>query len=133
MPLYRIGYNPAGDKITFESNSSGNIEIWTMRADGTNLARITEGDSPHWNPIWSPDGKFIAYSTEKLGEEAGHHNWRNYNIWVANTETHEERIITGEEQTDWNPVWSPDGKKIAYVTNRADGFKHFGIWMLYLK
>jgi Tol biopolymer transport system component len=133
LSFYRIGYNPAGDKITFESNDSGNTEIWTMRTDGTNLARITNGDSPHWNPIWSPDGKMIAYATEKLGEEAGHHNWRNYNIWVANTETREERIITGEEQTDWNPVWSPDGKKIAYVTNRADGFKHFGIWMLYLK
>ncbi|MBI5748635.1 MAG: PD40 domain-containing protein, partial [Nitrospinae bacterium] len=131
--LYRIGYNPAGDKITFESNRSGNVEIWTMRSDGTNLARITNGDSPHWNPIWSPDGKMIAYTTDKLGEKAGHHNWRNYNIWVADPETHEEMLITGEEQIDWNPVWSPDGKKIVYVTNRSGDFKHFNLWVLYLK
>ena len=131
--LYRIGYNPAGDKITFESNVSGNAEIWTMRSDGTNIARITKGDSPHWNPIWSPDGKMIAYTTDKLGEEAGHHNWRNYNIWVADTETQKEMLITGEEQIDWNPVWSPDGKKIVYVTNRSGEFKHFSLWVLYLK
>ena len=131
--LYRIGYNPSGDKITFESNRSGNIEIWTMKSNGTNLARLTNGDSPHWNPIWSPDGKMIAYTTDKLGEEAGLHNWRNYNIWVANPETQKEMLITGEEQIDWNPVWSPDGKKIVYVTNRSGEFKHYSLWVLYLK
>jgi TolB protein len=131
--LYRIGYNPTGDKITFESNRSGNIEIWTMKSDGTNLARITNGDGPHWNPVWSPDGKRIAYTTDKLGEEAGLHNWRNYNIWVANPETQKEMLITGEEQIDWNPVWSPDGKKIVYVTNRSGDLKHFSLWVLYLK
>ncbi len=131
--LYRIGYNPTGDKITFESNVSGNVEIWTMRSDGTNLASITKGDSPHWNPVWSPDGKRIAYTSQKLGDKAGLHNWRNYNIWVADPETHEEMVITGEEQIDWNPVWSPDGKKIVYVTNRSGDFKHFSLWVLYLK
>ncbi len=131
--LYRIGYNPGGDKITFESNVSGNVEIWTMRSDGTNLARLTNGDSPHWNPVWSPDGKMIAYTTDKLGDEAGLHNWRNYNIWIANPETQKEMLITGEEQIDWNPVWSPDGKKIVYVTNRSNDFKHFSLWVLYLK
>ncbi len=131
--LYRIGYNPGGDKITFESNVSGNVEIWTMRSDGTNLARLTNGDSPHWNPVWSPDGKMIAYTTDKLGDEAGLHNWRNYNIWIANPETQKEMLITGEEQIDLNPVWSPDGKKIVYVTNRSNDFKHFSLWVLYLK
>ena len=131
--LYRIGYNPGGDKITFESNVSGNVEIWTMRSDGTNLARLTNGDSPHWNPVWSPDGKMIAYTSDKLGDEAGLHNWRNYNIWIANPETQKEMLITGEEQIDLNPVWSTDGKKIVYVTNRSNDFKHFSLWVLYLK
>ena len=131
--LYRIGYNPGGDKITFESNVSGNVEIWTMRSDGTNLARLTNGDSPHWNPVWSPNGKMIAYTSDKLGDEAGLHNWRNYNIWIANPETQKEMLITGEEQIDLNPVWSPDGKKIVYVTNRSNDFKHFSLWVLYLK
>jgi len=104
-----------------------------MRSDGTNLARLTNGDSPHWNPVWSPDGKMIAYTSDKLGDEAGLHNWRNYNIWIANPETQKEMLITGEEQIDLNPVWSPDGKKIVYVTNRSNDFKHFSLWVLYLK
>jgi len=41
--------------------------------------------------------------------------------------------INDEEQTDWNPVFSPDEKKIAYVTNRSGDFEHYNIWLLYLK
>jgi len=42
-------------------------------------------------------------------------------------------MINGEEQIDWFPSWSPDGKKIAYVTNRSGDFSRFNIWLLYLK
>ncbi|MBI3583172.1 MAG: PD40 domain-containing protein [Nitrospinae bacterium] len=129
--LYRVDYNAAGDKIIFESNKSGNIDIWSVKKDGTEMTRITKESGPHLNPVFSPDNKRIAYARRKL--ELSSYNEVNYNIWVADAHTGEEMPINGEEQTDWNPAWSPDGKKIAYVTNRSGEFKHYNIWMLYLK
>ena len=133
--LYRIDYNRKGDKLTFESNLSGNVEIWVMNSDGSNMSKITKGNEPHWNPVFSPDGKMIAYATEKFASNLGPPFWpaSNYNIWLADMSTGKEEALTAEEQTDWNPVWSPDGKKIAYVTNRSGDFKHNSIWLLYLK
>ena len=129
--LYRIDYNTAGDKIIFESNRTGNIDVWSVKKDGTELTRITKEDGPHLNPVFSPDNKKIAYARRKL--DLSSYNEVNYNIWIADAKTGEEIPINGEEQTDWNPVFSPDGKKIAYVTNRSGEFKHYNIWMLYLK
>jgi len=74
----------------------------------------------------------IAYS-KKAGKQFAPIYWTDYNIWIVDVETGEEMMINGEEQIDWFPSWSPDGKKIAYVTNRSGDFKHFNIWMLYLK
>ncbi len=129
--LYRIDYNATGDKIIFESNRTGNIDIWSVKRDGTELTRVTKEDGPHLNPVFSPDNKRIAYARRKL--DLSSYNEVNYNIWIADAQTGEEMPINGEEQTDWNPVFSPDGKKIAYVTNRSGEFKHYNIWMLYLK
>ncbi|OGW07869.1 MAG: hypothetical protein A2W77_03670 [Nitrospinae bacterium RIFCSPLOWO2_12_39_16] len=129
--LYRVDYSATGDRIIFESNKTGNIDIWSVRRDGTELNRITKKDGPHLNPVFSPDNKKIAYARRKL--DLSSYNEVNYNIWIADAETGEEMPINGEEQTDWNPAFSPDGKKIAYVTNRSGEFKHYNIWMLYLK
>ena len=132
--FYKIDYNATGDRLIFESNQTGNINIWSVNRDGTGLTHITKGDSIYLNPVFSPDNKKIAYARKVFGRlELGFNNRESYDIWIADTVTGEEISINDEEHTDWNPVFSPDGKKIAYVTNRSGEFEHYNIWMLYLK
>ena len=130
--LYRISYSPRGDRITFELDMKESVGIWTINKDGNALTRVMAEDSLYWTPVFSPDGRKIAYS-KKAGKQFAPIYWTDYNIWIVDVETGEEMMINGEEQIDWFPSWSPDGKKIAYVTNRSGDFKHFNIWMLYLK
>ncbi|MEK6546111.1 MAG: hypothetical protein AABZ28_06240 [Nitrospinota bacterium] len=130
--LYRISYSPRGDRITFELDMKESVGIWTINKDGNALTRVMAEDSLYWTPVFSPDGRKIAYS-KKAGKQFAPIYWTDYNIWIVDIETGEEMMINGEEQIDWFPSWSPDGKKIAYVTNRSGDFKHFNIWLLYLK
>ncbi|MEK6546262.1 MAG: DPP IV N-terminal domain-containing protein, partial [Nitrospinota bacterium] len=132
--LYKIDYNTKGDKLIFESNQTGTVNIWSVNRDGAELTHITRGDGTYLNPVFSPDNKKIAYARKLLRKlEFGFNTRESYDIWIADTVTSEEIPINDEEQTDWNPVFSPDGKKIAYVTNRSGDFEHYNIWMLYLK
>ena len=130
--LYRVSYSPRGDRITFELDMNGSVGIWAINGDGRDLSRISADNSIRWTPVFSPDGRKIAYS-KKADKQYAPINWTDYNIWITDTESGEEMRINGEEQIDWFPSWSPDGKKIAYVTNRSGDFKHFNIWLLYLK
>lgn len=130
--FYRLSYSPGGDRITCELDMNGRVGIWTINRDGRGLAPISADDLPRWTPAFSPDGRKIAYS-KKADKQFAPIHWTDYNIWIKDAESGEEMRINGEEQIDWFPSWSPDGKKIAYVTNRSGDFKHFNIWLLYLK
>jgi len=62
-------------------------------------------------PAFSPDGKELAYS---LGQEEG-----KTNLWIKSINNELEIRITDVQWTDLEPVWSPDGKKLAFLSNRA--------------
>ena len=130
--LYRINYSPRGDRIIFELDMKEKIGIWTINSDGNGLTPLMTEDSLYWTPVFSPDGKKIAYS-KKAGKQFAPIYWTDYNIWIADVDSGEKMMVNGEEQIDWFPSWSPDGKNIVYVTNRSGDFSHFNIWLLYLK
>jgi TolB protein len=62
-----------------------------------------------FNPEWSPDGQWIAYSS--LGSDA--------NLWIIPSAGGTPRQITTHPGADTEPTWSPDGRKLAFVSDRS--------------
>ena len=56
-------------------------------------------------PTWSPDGRFIAYSSNQSG---------NFDIWVQALGGGRASRVTTDPSNDWQPDWSPDGNSIAF-------------------
>src|SRR6266576_2790276 len=96
-------------KIAFHSTRDGDFQIYVMNPDGSGVARVTNDTGGSVDPIWSPDGKRIAY--------ANFHSGRS-EVFVINV------VGTGETQltTDggFPGAWSPDGTRIAFA-NSSDG------------
>jgi TolB protein len=61
-------------------------------------------------PVWSPDGRNIAFSSDKSG---------NYDIWVLSFKDWQLKQITTDESLDVSPAWSPDGDKLAFISTRS--------------
>lgn len=104
-------------KIVFISDRHYNgLSVWTMNADGSSPARLTDDKSrgeklPDFvpvydgHPVWSPDGTKIAFISN-----------RDYlfAVWVMNADGSNARLVTDKVIDAGDPAWSPDGSKIAF-------------------
>lgn len=103
-------FSPDGQRIAFSSDASGNIEVWTVDADGTDPTQLTQCVVEYCRtPAWSPDGTQMAISIG-FGTE----------VRVVPVALPSFTIAT-IPSAEW-PVWSPDGLKLA-VTSTANGLK----------
>lgn len=91
--------------------------IWTMHDDGTDPVRLTDATSEDTMPAWSPDGKRLAFVSNRGG---------NRDVWLMNTDGGQLENITRSEADEWTPAWSPDGTAIAFSSYRD------GNWEIYL-
>ena len=106
-----------------------NHEIYSMAFDGGDVRRVT--DLPDWDtyPAPSPDGRQLIWRrvTATGGKtESG----RNSEVFWMNLDTGETKNLTNDQAFDGWPAWSPDGRRIAFASNRANAaFEAFDIYV----
>ncbi|MFL6466962.1 MAG: winged helix-turn-helix domain-containing protein [Pyrinomonadaceae bacterium] len=119
-------WSPDGSKIVFSSNRDGNYELfqlYIMNADGSNQHRVYFSNAMNVDASWSPDGREIVFSNDKEGDGTG-----NFEVFAIEPETiTAERRLTYRRGYDIYPVFSPDGRRIAFVS-KADG--NFEIYLM---
>jgi Tol biopolymer transport system component len=106
-------WSPDGTRIAFSRGTLGGTDIYSMRADGTDLRRLTSDPLPDITPAWSPDGTKIAFARaeDDAQREAA-------NIFVVNADGSGERNLTNDNGWSVSPTWSPDGTRIAFSRNK---------------
>jgi len=100
-------WSPVGDKILYQRFDDGQWDIWIMNSDGTDHQRVTSGSGDKTDASFSPDGKWIVYSSNESGIEIA-------NLFIIPVSGGRPIQITQYEGYDGAPSWSPDGTKIAF-------------------
>ena len=97
-----------------------------MDADGKNQQRLTNHPNDDRSPSWSPDGKRIAFVSNRDGHVIG--GIPTFEIYVMDADGKNQQRLTNNPHGDWNPSWSPDGKRIVFSSRRDRHFiGDFGI------
>lgn len=105
-----VRLSPDGQWLAFDSDRSGNMDIYKMRVDGTGLQQLTTNPADDFRPSWSPDGREIAF-----------HSWRsgNRDSYVISADGDSERVIAAGPAHEFSGTWSPDGSQIAFESDRT--------------
>lgn len=97
------------ERIVFHSLRDGNFEVYSIGPDGTNETRITADPSFDVWPALSPDGRRIAFTSDRAGAQ---------NIWIVDVDgsTSPTQVTFGPGPHQ-QPRWSPDGSRLAFFGN----------------
>lgn len=107
--------SPDGEKLALviDSGKENEMDIWIYELDRGTMDRLTFGNSHNKHPIWSPDGKYVAFSSDRDGAD---------NIYVKSADNNGETIRLTESTTTQIPwSWSPDGERIAIFDSGLEG------------
>jgi Tol biopolymer transport system component/imidazolonepropionase-like amidohydrolase len=118
----QVDVSPDGATILFDLLG----DLYTMPIAGGQAKRIMGGLSFESQPTWSPDGKTIAFLTDRTGVE---------NLWIANADGSSPRAVSKDGRTNdrpqimVSPAWTPDGNFILVSKSRPPEPGTFGLFM----
>ena len=109
LPTPEKGVAPG--RIVYVSKDSPDDpwQIYAMRSDGSDPVRLTRNQSNDTSPVWAPDGRHVAFVSDRDG---------NREVYVMNADGNEQLNLTAHPAEDWTPSWSPDGQRLAFASFR---------------
>jgi Tol biopolymer transport system component len=132
---YQPDVSPDGRSVVFSRYNGAGLELWRLDLGTGGEQRLTSGDAVNVEPRLSPDGKRIAWvSTQGTGHfnlfiaDIGPDGLRNARPLLGERQSKISRYYYSTYDHALNPSWTPDGKRILYVTNNEVAWGTGDIW-----
>jgi WD40 repeat protein len=104
-------WSPDGNRIAFESDRDGNVEVYTMAANGSSQSNLTRSAAAEHLGDWSPDSGRIVFTSDRTG---------GGDLYVEPASGGPSQRVTSAPGAETHAAWSPDGSTIAYSSD-VDG------------
>lgn len=126
MPAVSSATPPAlSGRIVFHSDRDGDLDIYVMDADGSNVQQLTDAPGRDFEPHWSPDGAAIVFSSDRDDPD-------NAQLYLMDADGASQRRLASALADDQvGARWSPDGQWILFHSNPlVDGLPRFDVYKI---
>ncbi|MFC1499722.1 LpqB family beta-propeller domain-containing protein [Candidatus Zixiibacteriota bacterium] len=120
MSIVSAALSPDGTQIAFSGMMHGQRDLYIAATDGSPPQRLTNDIYAYLQPSWSPDGSMIAVATDRgRPTDVENLDFRGYRLALIDPGTGDVENLTTGGYHDINPVWSPEGETLAFISDRA--------------
>ncbi|MFH1866153.1 MAG: BamA/TamA family outer membrane protein [Candidatus Eisenbacteria bacterium] len=116
--VFTPSWSPNGDRLAFVGTSRGASDLYLADVDGANLVRLTDDFFDERNPVWSPDGRLIAFASDRNAPVRADLR-RSYDLYAIDVATRRVETLVATAANESSPSWSPDGSRMAYVSDSS--------------
>jgi Tol biopolymer transport system component len=96
-----------GEWIAFITNRESNLDLYIIRADGSDEQRLTDEAGYEYYPAWSPDDTRLMFTSDRDGGD--------FDLYMYTLNTGTITQLTHNDTLDERPTWSPDGRFVTYL------------------
>ena len=121
IDYFSASWSPDGKQIAFSARYGKNAkgDIYVMNADGSGIRQVTKHPGHDSAPAWSPDGRRIAFISDRDAKDPSGKD-HEMQIYVMRVDGSEQQRLIKTTTHDYDPQWSPDGKRIVYYAEKGD-------------
>ena len=123
LPLETISgptFSPDGSRIVFSGGKGGITDLYVVDANGGNLRQLTNDKYGDLQPSWSPDGRTVAFASDRgPASDIAELRFAHWQISLYDMQSGQIETPAGQAGLNLNPQWAPDGRSLAYVSDRT--------------